>query len=85
MSTTAFPRSSHSMDADAELAVLAITKVVRAANEGDLPLFAATLGMPTWEFSTFHDERSWRLSRFSPFRANLMAKWLPEHICKMGQ
>ena len=61
-----------------ELAALAITKVVRAANDGKLPLFAATLGMPPWEFITLLDEQSRRLVRFAPFQVDLWAELLPE-------
>lgn len=65
------------LDGGSELAVQAIKNVLRAADDGDLPLFAATLGMPPREFAILFDERSQPLFKFTALHADLLNDWLP--------
>ncbi|TRW89605.1 hypothetical protein EKO24_021330 [Candidatus Methylobacter oryzae] len=58
---------------ESDTAVLAIIKVIRAANKGELPLFAATLGMASQDFAALLDELSRRAVHFSPCHAGLLA------------
>ena len=62
---------------DSKLAVLAIKNVLRAADDGDLPLFAATLGIPPKEFAMLLDERSQPPFKFTVLHADLLSDWLP--------
>lgn len=59
------------------LAVRAMKNVLRAANDGDLPLFAATLGIPPKEFALLLNERLQPLFQFTVIHAELLGKWLP--------
>ncbi|MDD5242070.1 MAG: nitrogen fixation protein NifQ [Sulfuricella sp.] len=58
-------------------AALAITHVMRAADNGDFPLFAATLGIPPKEFAILLDDRSQPVFQFTEIHADLLTDWLP--------
>jgi nitrogen fixation protein NifQ len=58
--------------------MLAISSVIRAGNSGDLPLFAATLGLPQREFSAPLDEPSQLRVQISRIHCELLDDWLPD-------
>lgn len=60
-----------------ELGIEAVLKVVRTANEGDLPLFAATLGMPPRQFVQLWGAQAHRVIHTSRNHADLLPNWLP--------
>lgn len=59
-------------------AVRAITRVVRAAHQGDLPLFAATLGLSADEFQGMLRDDIQRLTPQVP--SAILRNWLPERF-----
>ncbi|MDD5177381.1 MAG: nitrogen fixation protein NifQ [Sterolibacterium sp.] len=68
-----------------ELVQHLILSVVRGGNEGTLPLFAATLGLPSWQFAALLDSRSRNLVNLSRFHAELPADCLPELFAPLVQ
>lgn len=69
-----------------ELAQRAMAGVIAAANGGQLPLFASTLGMRFDEFSAILTDEAKGCMRPSPLHAKLLAGWLPElfpHLVEM--
>lgn len=59
-------------------ALRAIAQVVRAAHQGELPLFAATLGLSADEFHELLHEAVQYLSPQLP--TDLLSTWIPEHF-----
>lgn len=63
---------------ESKLALRAMAQVVRAAHQGDLPLFAATLGLTAEEFqSLLHDDVRFLVPHLPP---ELLHDWLPEQF-----
>lgn len=67
------------------LAGRAIVGVVRAANNGDLPLFATTLGLSGDEFVMLLGERSRFRVELPEGHAELLRAWLPEHFHPLAE
>lgn len=59
-------------------ALRSIRGVLDSAEDGDLPLFAATLGMNYDEFSTILPRGQIDPALRSPIHSDLLAKWIPE-------
>lgn len=74
------PHPAPSLTGQSELAVLAISSVIRAGNRGDLPLFAATLGLPEQEFSAPLAKQAQPRVQISRIHADLLDDWLPDRF-----
>ena len=66
-----------SLAGHSEIAAVAITNVIRAASNGDLPLFAVTLGLPRWEFVENLNKQSQCLVQFSQYPSEAPNDRLP--------
>lgn len=73
----AYPPTQPVLDDSHEIAASVITNVMCTADNGDLPLFAATLGIPSKEFAMLLDGQSQPLFQFNSLHAKLLADWLP--------
>ncbi len=72
------PHPAPSSAGQSELALRAINSVIRGGNNGDLPLFAATLGLPRREFSAPLDDPSQLHVQISQIHTDLLNDWLPD-------